>query len=230
MEERDLYDPREDQRRPEDLVSDGPPWELKFEIGFFTAFVETIKALILRPGDLFRGMNRERGIADALVFTLAIQVFTTAWSYALSSVLGEPVPIVPPQLKELVDPSINIDRIAVFLFPVSLVLFHFLKAFALRTALGFRGLENYSYSFVFRFLCYASGGAAVLMLLPFFGGLASFLFSFYLAYVALRELYGLNLLGFIGAALLATLIGAGIMLGLVLLLAIVELLAFGSGI
>jgi len=195
-------------------------------LGFFTAFVETIKFLLIRPAQVFSVMNRTRGIGGALVFAVAIQVFTTVWRYAMADAMGDPIPIIPSQLKEMLGTEIDIERLAILLFPLWLILFHFIKAYALRLALNMRGLTDYSYQLIFRFLCYGAGTASILLLLPVVGGAASLFMSFYLAYVALRTFYSMNVGSFLATILISFMIAMGLLIGLMLVIGALELIVF----
>ena len=105
----------EQPEQPESLpfIIDGPPWEKKHELGFFVAFIETIKAFLIRPAATFSVMRRQAGIGDALVYTVAIQVFTFLWTFAIT----EPKRIGARVVLSPVPPPTNLDQAAKVLAP-----------------------------------------------------------------------------------------------------------------
>ena len=162
------------------LIIDGPPWEKKHEIGFFVAFVETIKAFLLRPANTFSVMRRKAGIGDALVYTVAIQVFTFLWMFAITDSSPEMLLPQSPELREMLDLPDNISQIMILLYPLSVILLQFVSAFSVHMALKWRNLQSYDFPLVFRIFAYASGTAAMLMLVPAIGGLLSLMTTIYL--------------------------------------------------
>jgi len=194
------------------LIIDGPPWEKKHEIGFFVAFVETIKAFLFKPGETFSVIRRVAGIGDALVYAVAIQVFAFLWTFAMNG--ADPGMLLPqnPELVDLLDLPENFSQIMILIYPLSVILLQFIVAYAFHISLRWRDLQRYDFSLIFRIFAYSSGTAGLLMMLPLVGGLASLLMTIYLAYVGLRIIYGVDLVSFMITALLATLIAFGLYL------------------
>ena len=108
----------EQPEKPELLpfIIDGPPWEKKHELGFFVAFIETIKAFLIRPAATYSVMRRNAGIGDALVYTVAIQVFTFLWTFALAEPNPEMFLPQSPELREFIDLPENFFQIMIQIF------------------------------------------------------------------------------------------------------------------
>lgn len=195
------------------LIIDGPPWEKKHEFGFFVAFVETIKAFFMRPAATFSLMRRRAGIGDALVYTVAIQVFTFLWTFALAEPNPEMFLPQNPEIRELLELPENFSQIMVIAYPISVILLQFITAFAVHLSLKWRGLQNYDFTLIFRMFAYGTGTASLLLLVPIIGGLMSLSMTIYLAYVGLRTIYALD----VGSFLVTIFIAFFVTLGLYLL-------------
>ena len=197
------------------LSIDGPPWEKKHEIGFFVGFIETIKAFLLKPANTFSVMRRVASVGDALVYTVAIQVFTFLWMFAISDANPEMLLPQDPAIRDMLQLPENFSQIMVIIYPLSVMLLQFISAYSMHLVLKWRDLQTYDFSLVFRIFAYASGTGAVLALIPALGALLSFMMTIYLGYVGLRTIYGLNLGSFASTALLAILVTFGLYLALV---------------
>ena len=216
----------EQPEKPELLpfIIDGPPWEKKHELGFFVAFIETIKAFLLRPAATFSVMRRQAGIGDALVFTVAIQVFTFLWTFAIT----EPNPdmFLPqnPELRDMLDLPENFSQIMVLAYPISVILLQFVSAFAVHLVLKWRGLQTYDFTLIFRMFAYASGTASLLLLIPILGGAFSLGMTIYLGYVGLRTIYALDAGSFLITAIMAIFLTLGLYILSVLGITIIVLI------
>ncbi len=216
----------EQPEQPEILpfIIDGPPWEKKHELGFFVAFIETVKAFLLRPAATFSVMRRNAGIGDALVYTLAIQVFTFLWTFAVT----EPNPdmFLPesPELRELIDLPENFSQIMILAYPISVILLQFISAFGVHLSLKWRGLQTYDFTLIFRMFAYASGTASLLILLPIIGGVFSLGMTIYLGYMGLRTIYAMDAGSFFITAIMALFLTLGLYLLSVLGITIIVLI------
>ena len=195
------------------LIIDGPPWEKKHELGFFIAFFETLKAFLLHPAHTFSVMRRSQGIGDALIYTVAIQVFTFLWMFTWTKPDPEVLFQQFPRLLEIMDIPDNFAQIMVLVYPLSVILLQFITAIALHLAMKWRELQRYDFSLIFRITAYAGGTASLLLVLPVFGGLFSLAMTLYLGYMGLRTIYGLDVGSFILTGLLTLLLMVGLYIG-----------------
>ncbi|NQV30808.1 MAG: hypothetical protein HQ508_07970 [Candidatus Marinimicrobia bacterium] len=202
---------------------DGPPWEKKHEIGFFVAFIETIKAFLMRPASTYSVMRRKAGIGDALVYTVAIQVFSFLWLFAVTDASPEMFLPQSPEFQELFQLPENFGQKLVILYPFTVIILQFLAAYAFHLALSWRNLQNYDFSLIFRIVAYTSGTAAILSLIPIVGGFLSILMTVYLAYVGLRTIYALDVASFSITAVMALFITLGLYILMAVGLAVVLL-------
>lgn len=203
-----MEEPEQPQLSP--LIIDGPPWEKKHELGFFVAFIETIKAFLFSPAKTFSVIRRNAGIGDALVYTVAIQVFTFLWTFALNG--ADPGMLLPqnPELIDMLDLPENFSRIMILIYPLSVILLQFIAAYAFHISMRWRNIQIYDFPLIFRIFAYSSGTAALLLILPLIGGLASVILTIYLAYVGLRTIYGVDGGSFAITALMGIIIAFGL--------------------
>lgn len=206
----------EQQDRPDlpPLLIDGPPWEKKHEIGFFVGFVETIKAFLFHPGRAFSVMRRNSGISDALVYTVALQVFSFLWSFAIGGANPESLLPRDPEIVALLDLPETFPRLMVIIYPFSVILLGFISAYSFHLGLKWRKEQSYDFQLVFRIFAYASGTASILILIPGIGGLLSLFLTVWIAYMGIRTMYGLDALSFTITSILALVIAIGLYLGL----------------
>jgi len=210
------------------FIIDGPPWEKKHELGFFLAFVETIKAFLLRPAQTFSVMRRQSGIGDALVYTVALQVFTFLWTFATNDV--DPAMFMPqsPELEGLIELPQNFSQIMILVYPVSVILLQFVSAMGVHLALKWRRLQSYDFTLIFRMFAYTAGTASVLLLIPVIGGMVSFAMLIYLGFIGLRTIYGLDLPSFLITAFMSLFITVGLymmsIMGITVIILILSLL------
>ena len=210
------------------FIIDGPPWEKKHELGFFVAFIETIKAFLLRPAATFSVMRRQAGINDALVYTVAIQVFTFLWTFAITEPNPEMFLPQNPELRDILDLPENFSQIMVLAYPISVILLQFVAAFAVHLTLKWRGLQTYDFSLIFRMFAYASGTASLLLLIPLVGGMFSLGMTIYLGYVGLRTIYAMDAGSFAITAIMALFLTLGLyilsVLGITIILLILSII------
>ncbi len=207
-----MEQPEQPQLSP--LIIDGPPWEKKHEVGFFVAFIETIKAFLIRPANTYSVMRRNASIGDALVYTVAIQVFTFLWMFAVTDASPEMLLPQNPELRGMLDLPENISQIMILIYPFSVILLQFVSAFAVHLALSWRNLQVYDFSMIFRIFAYAAGTASLLLLVPLIGGALSLMTTIYLSYVGLRTIYAMQA----GSFAITMLLGLVIALGLYILI------------
>jgi hypothetical protein len=206
------------------LLIGGPPWEKKHDLGFFVAFVETIKGFLMHPGETFSVMRRQAGLGDALIYTVALQVFAFLWVLAVNG--NDLSRLLPqdPEFQSLLQLPENFSQTLVVLYPLMVILMQFVSASALHLALKWRNLQSYDFNLIFRMLAYSSGSAALLTIIPVLGSLLTSIMMVYLVYTGIQTIYGIRNGSFILTALLAFVIAIGIYFLLIIPLTILLLL------
>ncbi len=164
----------------------GLPWERREELGWFNALLETIQVVLLRPTEAFSIMRREGGFFDPLLYTLILGmlggVVSFGFSFALSAIgmgrengMGALFGVGMLSLGWLVA------------MPFVIVVFTFLAAGLFHLVLMLLGGANQSFETTLRVLCYGSGSANVLQLIPLCGGLIALIYSLVLHCIGLTR-------------------------------------------
>ena len=60
-----------------DFGRNGPPWENRSQLGFFTALIQTIKGVLFDPAITFEKMKREGGLGSPMLFAIIVGTFGT---------------------------------------------------------------------------------------------------------------------------------------------------------
>ncbi len=157
---------------------DGPPWERQRSFG---AMLETIKGVLIEPGDTFRNASRTAGIGPALLFGLILggagSVIALFWQYFMGAALGGGLgssPFggeLPPEFADLFSfagPTMLILWLA--MAPVMLLIGLFLWSAIVHLMLLLLGGASQGYEATFRTIAYCSGSTALFQAVPFCGG------------------------------------------------------------
>ena len=65
------------------------PWELRKEIGFLKALIETIKILLTKPQDFFQALNVTSSIKEPYLFYLTVMFFVTVTSFGINKLSSQ---------------------------------------------------------------------------------------------------------------------------------------------
>jgi hypothetical protein len=169
------------------VAADGLPWERRQEFGFFPAFFETLKLVLLNPTLAFASMRREGGLGDPLLYALIGGSIGAAvglvWQLFFSSVgsLGERNPVAA-----LIGTGVG-AVICIVLVPLFLVLFLFIGAGILHLCLMLVGGANRSFETTFRVVSYSIGSTNPLAIVPFCGGMVAFFWNIVLECIGLAK-------------------------------------------
>lgn len=148
----------------------GLPWDRRQELGFFPAFFETLKLVLLKPTAAFTSMRPEGGMGEPLIYAVfggsvgfifyfLFSIFLSSFGLmsdrnALAGVLG-----------------LGIGSIFILIFiPVFLALGLFIGAGIIHLCLLLVGGARRSFETTFRVLCFALGSTYPLMIVPICGG------------------------------------------------------------
>ena len=148
----------------------GLPWERRQELGFFPAFFETLKLVLLNPTLAFASMKPEGGLADPLIYAViggsVGWVFYFIFSFFIGSLgaLGD-----HNALGGLLGFGFG-GIFALIFFPIALTLGLFIGAAIVHLCLMLVGGAKRSYETTLRVLCYSVGSTYPLMIVPLCGG------------------------------------------------------------
>jgi hypothetical protein len=148
----------------------GLPWDRRQELGFFPAFFETLKLVLLNPGVAFTSMKPEGGLVDPLIYAViggsVGWVFYFIFSFFIGSLgaLGD-----HNALGGLLGFGFG-GIFALIFFPIFLTIGLFIWAGILHLCLMLVGGAKRSYETTLRVLCYSVGSTYPLMIVPVCGG------------------------------------------------------------
>jgi len=158
----------------------GPPWENREQLGFFPAIWETIRGVLTDPANTFANMRREGGLGGPMIYYIIL-----GWAGGVAAMLYQFFfqSGIATLAKNESNPALQMMGTGMFvviyavLMPVLLVIGSFVGAGILHLSLMVCQGAKQPFETTFRTYCYARGSAAVLLLIPFCGGLASWIWA-----------------------------------------------------
>jgi len=159
----------------ENTTACGIPWDNRKEIGFFTALVKTIGAIIAHPTEFFRNMKDGEDIVEPMIFGFITEALVLIGSYiwiiplifiipGLVAVLGE-----DPDVAAFAGISTAFRLVFQFIMGlIGIIPGLFINAGVLHLGLLILGANKRSYIETFKVVCF-SKGASVLTIVPVFG-------------------------------------------------------------
>ncbi len=194
----------------------GLPWDRRQELGFFPAFFETLKLVLLNPTAAFASMKPEGGLVDPLIYAViggsAGWLFYFIFSLFIGSlgVLGN-----HNALGGLFGLGFG-GIFALIFFPIVLTLLLFIGAGIVHLCLTLVGGAKRGYETTLRVLCYSVGSTYPLMIVPACGGVIAAIWCLIVECIGLARAHETTT----GKAVLAVLLpiivccGAGFVLGI----------------
>ncbi len=152
------------------VAQTGLPWDRRQELGFFPAFFETFKLVLLNPTAAFTNMKPEGGMTEPLIFAVfggSIGfVFNILFTLLMSSfgMMSD-----RNALAGLMGLGIGTIFIIIFM-PVFIAFGLFIGAAILHLCLILVGGAKRSFETTFRVLCFSAGSTYPLMIVPILRG------------------------------------------------------------
>jgi hypothetical protein len=150
----------------------GLPWERRNEIGFITAFVETVALVLTRPTEAFTVMGTGGGVGDPLLFgVIGGSIGAIVWSvvsFALQSLGWSGMFAQQSFLEDLIGAGLSgaILVIRLVLTPLLVAAGLFIWAALVHLFLMMVGGANKTFETTFRALSYAYGATNLFVILP----------------------------------------------------------------
>ncbi len=152
------------------VAQSGLPWDRRQELGFFVAFFETLKLVLLNPSVAFANMKPEGGLVDPLIYAVIGGSLGWVFYFIFSLFIGS--------LGALGDHNALGGLLgfgfggifALIFFPIFLTLGLFIGAGIVHLCLMLVGGAKRSYETTLRVLCYSVGSTYPLMIVPACGG------------------------------------------------------------
>ncbi|MEO5717040.1 MAG: YIP1 family protein [Chthoniobacterales bacterium] len=155
------------------VAQSGLPWDRRQELGFFPAFFETLKLVLLNPTTAFTKMKPEGGMSEPLIYAVCggsvgfIVYFLFSLLMSSFGMMGD-----RNALAGLMGLGIGTIFILIFI-PVFLAIGLFIGAGIIHLCLLLLGGAKRSFETTFRVFCYALGSTYPLMIVPICGGAIS---------------------------------------------------------
>jgi hypothetical protein len=184
------------------------PWEDMEGLGFFQAFLTTLREVLFSPSQFYRRMPTSKGITHPLIFGLILGVlggvFSLAWQRIFFLRLGQ-----FPEIATVYFLGIIIG------LPLIVLIILYLGSAIIHLCLMVVGGNRRGFEATFRVIAY-SWSTQIFALIPFVGGLIIPLYALVIEIIGLRESHGIGT----GRAILAIFLPVIVILALFLVVGI----------
>ena len=163
-----------------EIAEPGLPWDMRKRIGFFLAFAETARLVIMNPSEAFSRMLDSGSLAGPLLYNLIGGWFgmICAGIYLVLSTRLQPPP--PTNLQGL-DALLNFTperamkelQLLVVMGPVLVTVSALISSAVAHLLLMLAGGANKPYHVTLRVFCFSYGSVQLLQILPFAGNLVA---------------------------------------------------------
>src|SRR6476660_4154799 len=150
----------------------GLPWDDRQQKGFFTAFIETLQMVLIRPAEAFTVMKREGGFGEPLIYAVVGGSVGAIVSFLFSLLLHSFGMFTDQRNPLAAMAGMGIGSIGfIILAPLAIVIVLFIVAGIVHLCLMIVGGANQSFETTFRVLAFTQGSTNVLQVIPVCGGL-----------------------------------------------------------
>ncbi|MBX9743512.1 MAG: YIP1 family protein [Chthoniobacterales bacterium] len=170
------------------------PWEELGTRNFFSAFFNTLRAVLFSPKITFSRLDTKGGFIAPLLFYVltASTIFTATLLMLLPQVLKNPSTF-SPQLATLSQKSIIIGFVGLLvLAPFIFIAGVFLSSSIAHLSLKILGVARRPFRATLRIVCYSFGSTACFQLIPFVGSILGAVWGLVLYSIGLKEVYTLS--------------------------------------
>ncbi len=198
-------------------LQNGPAWEHRSVSGFMAALVETIRAVLLEPGNTFATMRQAGGLGAPLFFYVIVGTIcglVGVFYQAVFSSMQSADAAAENPAAAFVGTTLGVGLV-IMLLPVFLVVAAFVSSALTHLALMIVGGARRPFEATFRVVCYANGSTSVLQLLPICGGILASVWGLVLMVIGLSRVHGIGKGRAAVAVFLPTIICCGFVLAVV---------------
>jgi hypothetical protein len=214
---------------PAEVAQAGLPWDMRKEIGFFRAFAETARLVMMNPSEAFSRMLASGSLAGPLLFNLIGGWFglICAGVYLVISSRVQPPP--PPNLQGLdalfnelfnftPERAMKELQLLVFMGPVIATVSTLFSSAVAHLFLMLAGGANKPYHVTLRVFCFSYGSVQLLQILPFAGNLLAPILQMVYCVLGLAIAHGTTTLRSVMAVFLFLLAGCVCCVGMIFML------------
>lgn len=184
------------------VAQGGLPWDRRQELGFFPAFFETLKLVLLNPTVAFANMKPEGGLTDPLIYAVIGGTVGWLFYFIFSLFIGS---LGALGNRDALGGLFGLGFGGIFaliFFPIVLTIGLFIGAGIVHLCLMLVGGAKRSYETTLRVLCYSVGSTYPLMIVPVCGGAIAGVWCLVVECVGLAQAHETT----IGKAVLAVLL------------------------
>jgi hypothetical protein len=168
----------------------GLPWDQRHSKGFFQAFIETLQMVLTRPGQAFTVMSREGGLGEPLLYGLIGgsfgYLFYIAFIFLMPSLAFMGGGDKHNALAGVFGVGAGLVASVIFI-PIVLAIGIFIGAGILHVCLMIVGGAKQPFETTFRVVCFSTGSAYPLMIVPFCGSTIAGIWSLVLHCIGLAR-------------------------------------------
>jgi len=168
----------------------GLPWESETTGRSPAAGAATVRMVLFQPGEAFRAMRLDGGLADPLLFLLLFGTVGSAFGVLWQSFMRNwTAQLGGTDFADFAFAN-SYGLLTLIMAPLFVLLFGCIVAAVYHLALLIFGGAPRGFDVTLRVVCYASGSTYMLMILPICGGLLATIWVLPLSIVGLREAQG----------------------------------------
>jgi hypothetical protein len=190
----------------------GLPWDRRQERGFFPAFFETLMMVLTKPHLAFTAMKREGGLVDPLIYALVGGSFGLI-VYLLLMLMMPSIAVLggggENPLANAIGAGVS-SVVAIIFVPLFLAVLMFIGSAIVHVCLMIVGGAKQSFETTFRVMCFSTGSAYPLIIVPVCGGFISGVWGLVVECIGLSRAHETD----VGRAVLALLLPLIICCGL----------------
>jgi hypothetical protein len=152
----------------------GLPWENRQQLGLVKAFTDTLVMVLTKPTEAFQRMKTEGGFAEPLIYAVIggslgfIVYCLITFAFGSFGMMGDR----SNPLAAMFGAGVGLIFM-IILAPVFVAVCMFIGSGIIHVCLMLVGGAKRSFETTFRVICFASGSAQPLLIIPFCGGLIS---------------------------------------------------------
>ncbi len=181
----------------------GLPWEHRHERDFFSAFIETLQMVLLRPADAFTVMKTEGGLGEPLIYGLIGGCVGGLVSFLFSFGLHSFGLFAGQRNAFYSLAGLGVGSMAfIILLPIFMIVGLFIGAGILHLCLMIVGGARKPFETTFRVLAFSQGSTGPLQMIPFCGGIVAGIWALVANCIGLSRAHEID----IGKAVLAVLL------------------------
>ena len=194
---------------------DGPAWEKRETLGLMPAIVETVKGVLMQPAETFAKMKREGGLRAPLIYNILIGSAGGIVG-ALYRLIIQSLHLMPQATKAspiALGAMTTGMLIGLMIFmPVLIALGSFVSAGITHLCLMMLGGAKRPFETTFRVVCYASGSAAVLQVVPVCGAMVYGIWNIVSESIGLAKAHEISTGKAVAAVLLPMIVCCGLVM------------------